>query len=79
MAIAIFGRATCSVILVMRAIGGICASPVLRATIDQGTVLIVPSATVMEIPTCVKTSQENALDVGTTQQGLTVIDVHMDM
>lgn len=64
---------------VMRAMVGICARAVPRATTDQGVVLIVPGATVMEIPITVKTSQENALDVGTTQQGLTVIDVLMDM
>lgn len=64
---------------VMRAMVGICARAVPRATTDQGVVLIVPGATVMEIPITVKTSQENALHVGTTQQGLTVIDVLMDM
>lgn len=64
---------------VMRAMEGICARPVPRATTDQGVVLIVPGATVTETLISVKTSQENALDVGTTQQGLTAIDVHMDM
>lgn len=51
------GRATFSVIPVMRAMVGICARPVPRATTDQGVVLIVPGATVMEIPITVKTSQ----------------------
>lgn len=42
---------------VMRAMEGICARPVPRATTGQGVVLIVPGATVTETLISVKTSQ----------------------